>query len=84
MQNYLVSYVPSMVWPPYLASTSSRQNKYTEDPVLEENYTTGTRKNIRDNLIQGPHFIDGVLKITQRYEVICPASKLISEFEGKK
>lgn len=33
-------YVLSMVWPPYLASASSRQNKYMEDSVLEENHIT--------------------------------------------
>lgn len=44
----------------------------------------GTRKSFRDNLIHCPHFTDGALKVIQRCEVICPASKLTSEFEGKE
>ena len=44
----------------------------------------GSRKNARGNLIQWPHFTDGVLKVTQWCEVIWPAFTLTWGCESRE
>ena len=44
----------------------------------------GSRKNVRGNLVQWPHFTDGAPKVTQWCEAIWPASTLTWECDGRE
>lgn len=60
-----------------------RTNKW-RTLFLQRTIQFGTRKNVRNHLIQCPYFTDGVMKVTLRCEIICPASRLTWEFESKE